>query len=136
MKRTATAIWNGTIKEGQGTITTSSKVLDQAPYSYTSRFKDGPGTNPEELIASAHAGCFTMKVSADLAEAGFTPTKLETTSEVTLEDGKISKSGLTLTATIDGISEEKFQELVQKSKETCPVSQALNMEITLKATLN
>ncbi|SFI12808.1 OsmC family protein [Halpernia frigidisoli] len=136
MKRTATAIWNGTIKEGKGNITTSSKVLDEVPYSYTSRFKDGPGTNPEELIASAHAGCFTMKVSGDLAEAGFTPTKLETTSEVTLEDGKISKSELTLTATIEGISEEKFQELVENSKETCPVSQALNMDITLKATLN
>ena len=136
MKRTAKAIWNGTIKEGNGNITTSSKVLDQAPYSYTSRFKDGPGTNPEELIASAHAGCFTMKVSADLAEAGFTPTTLETTSEVTLEDGKISKSELTLKATIKDISEDKFQELVQKSKETCPVSQALNMEITLDATLN
>jgi osmotically inducible protein OsmC len=136
MKRTATAIWNGTIKEGKGTITTSSEILNKAPYSYTSRFKDGPGTNPEELLASAHAGCFTMKVSADLAEAGFTPTTLQTTSEVSLNDGKISKSELTLTATIKGISEEKFQELVQNSKETCPVSQALNMEITLKATLN
>ena len=136
MKRTATAVWNGTIKEGEGKITTSSKVLNEAPYSFTSRFKDGPGTNPEELIASAHAGCFTMKVSADLAEAGFTPTTLETTSEVSLEDGKISKSELTLNATIEGISEEDFQKLVQNSKETCPVSQALNMEITLKATLN
>lgn len=136
MKRTATAVWNGTIKEGDGNITTSSDVLNKAPYSYTSRFKDGPGTNPEELIASAHAGCFTMKVSADLAEAGFTPTKLETTSEVTLADEKISKSALTLKATIEGISEEEFQKLVKNSKETCPVSKALDMEITLDATLN
>ncbi|MBC7556869.1 MAG: OsmC family peroxiredoxin [Chryseobacterium sp.] len=136
MKRTAKAIWNGTIKEGAGTISTSSEILNKAPYSYTSRFKDGPGTNPEELLAAAHSGCFTMKVSADLAEAGFTPTTLETTSEVTLEDGKISKSALTLSATIEGITEEKFQEIVKKSKETCPVSQAFDMEITLSATLN
>ena len=136
MKRTATAIWNGTIKEGKGNITTSSEVLNEAPYSYTSRFKDGPGTNPEELIAAAHAGCFTMKVSADLAEAGFTPTKLETTSEVTLSDGNISQSALTLTATIEGISEEAFQKLVHISKDACPVSKALNMEISLEATLN
>lgn len=136
MKRTAKAIWNGTIKEGKGNITTSSKILNEAPYSYTSRFKDGPGTNPEELIAAAHAGCFTMKVSADLAEAGFSPTKLETTSEVTLSDEKISKSALTLTATIDGISEEEFQKIVKNAKETCPVSKALDMEITLDATLN
>lgn len=136
MKRTATAIWNGTIKEGKGNITTSSEVLNEAPYSFTSRFKDGPGTNPEELIAAAHAGCFTMKVSADLAEAGFTPTKLETTSEVTLSDGTISQSALTLTATIEGISEEAFQKLVNISKDACPVSKALNMEITLEATLN
>ena len=136
MKRTATAVWTGTIKEGKGNITTSSEVLKEAAYSYTSRFKDGPGTNPEELIAAAHAGCFTMKVSADLAEAGFTPTKLETTSEVTLSDEKISKSALTLTATIAGISEEEFQKLVNKSKDTCPVSKSLDMEITLEATLN
>ncbi|MFC6268953.1 OsmC family peroxiredoxin [Frigoriflavimonas asaccharolytica] len=136
MKRTATAVWNGTIKEGKGNITTSSEVLNEAPYSYNSRFKDGPGTNPEELIASAHAGCFTMKVSADFAEAGFTPTKLETTCKVTLSDGKISKSTLILKANIEGISEEEFQKLVENSKETYPVNQALNMEIALDATLN
>jgi len=136
MKRNATAIWNGTIKEGKGNLTTDSTVLDHTQYSFNSRFADGVGTNPEELIAAAHAGCFTMKLSLDLTEAGFNPTALETKSTVTLENtGVISGSHLVLTASIPGITEEQFQEIAKSSKENCPVSKALNMELTLEATL-
>lgn len=100
MRRHATAVWNGTIKEGKGNITTQSTVLNQTQYSFSSRFEDGVGTNPEELLAAAHAGCFTMKLSLDLTQAGFTPETLETKSVISLENGKITKSELTLTAKV------------------------------------
>ncbi|MDJ1502673.1 OsmC family protein [Xanthocytophaga agilis] len=135
MKRTATALWNGTIKEGKGHLTTQSTVLNQTQYSFNSRFADGIGTNPEELMAAAHAGCFTMKLSLDLTTAGFTPESLETQSAIILDNGVITRSDLTLKARIPGIKEEQFQEIAAGAKATCPVSKAYNMEITLNASL-
>jgi osmotically inducible protein OsmC len=135
MKRNATAVWKGTIKEGNGTISTDSTVLNHTQYSFKSRFEDGVGTNPEELMAAAHAGCFTMKLSADLTEAGFTPASLETTASVSLENGVITSSHLTNKSTVPGISEEQFQEIAKGAKENCPVSKAYNLEISLEASL-
>lgn len=137
MKRNATAVWNGTVKEGKGHITTQSTTLNQTQYSFGSRFEDGVGTNPEELLAAAHAGCFTMKLSAELSQAGFTPEELTTKSVISLDPqlGKITKSELTLTAKIPGISEEDFQKFAKIAEEGCPVSQAFSFEITLNANL-
>lgn len=135
MKRTATAVWNGTIKEGSGHLTTQSTVLDKTQYSFNSRFADGVGTNPEELLAAAHAGCFTMKLSLDLTQAGFTPDTLETVSVITLDNGKITQSALTLKAKVPGISEEQFKQIAQGAEQTCPVSTAFSFEITLDAQL-
>jgi osmotically inducible protein OsmC len=136
MKRKATAVWKGTIKEGNGTLSTDSTVLDQTQYSFKSRFEDGVGTNPEELMAAAHAGCFTMKLSADLTEAGFNPTSLETTASVSLENGVITSSHLVNKSVVPGISEQQFQEIASGAKENCPVSKAYNLEISLEAALN
>ena len=135
MKRNATAVWNGTIKEGAGHLSTDSKVLDQTQYSFNSRFADGIGTNPEELMAAAHAGCFTMKLSLDLTEAGFTPENLETKATISLDNGVISSSHLVLKASVPGITEEQFQEIAKGAKANCPVSKAYNLEITLDASL-
>lgn len=136
MKRNATAVWQGTIKEGDGTITTQSTVLNNTQYSYKSRFEDGIGTNPEELLAASHAGCFTMKTTALLSEAGYNPEKLETKCLITLEAGKITLSELTLVAKIPNISDEEFQEIAKNAKENCPVSQAFSFEkILISATL-
>ena len=135
MKRNATAVWKGTIKEGSGTLTTDSKVLDNTQYSFNSRFAEGIGTNPEELMAAAHAGCFTMKLSLDLTEAGFTPTSLETKSAVSLENGVITGSHLTLTASIPNIEDAQFQEIAAGAKANCPVSKAYSINLTLEATL-
>ncbi|WP_332453293.1 OsmC family protein [Chryseobacterium aquaticum] len=137
MKRNATAVWNGTVKDGKGHLTTQSTTLNQTQYSFSSRFEEGVGTNPEELLAAAHAGCFTMKLSAELSQAGFTPEELTTKSVITLDPslGKITKSELTLTAKIPGISEEEFQKYAKIAEEGCPISAAFNFEITLNATL-
>ena len=135
MKRNATAIWNGTIKEGSGNLTTDSKVLDNTQYSFNSRFAEGIVTNPEELMAAAHAGCFTMKLSLDLTEAGFNPTSLETKGTITLDNGVISSSNLVLKADIPGIEDAQFQEIAAGAKANCPVSKAYNVEITLEASL-
>jgi osmotically inducible protein OsmC len=135
MKRTATAVWNGSGKEGKGNLTTQSTTLNKTQYSFSSRFESGVGTNPEELIAAAHAGCFTMKLSFDLGAAGFTPDSLETTAEVTLDNGTITTSKLTLKAKVPGISKEKFDEVAAGAKANCPVSKVLNAEISLDATL-
>ncbi|WP_442587614.1 OsmC family protein [Pedobacter sp. AW31-3R] len=135
MKRNATAVWNGTIKEGQGHITTQSTTLNQTQYSFNSRFAEGVGTNPEELMAAAHAGCFTMKLSLDLTEAGFNPESLETTASIVLDNGVITTSNLVLKASIPGITEEQFQEIAAGAKENCPVSKAYNLDITLDASL-
>lgn len=135
MKRNATAVWNGTIKEGSGHLSTDSKVLEQTQYSFNSRFADGIGTNPEELMAAAHAGCFTMKLSLDLTEAGFTPGNLETKATITLDNGVITSSHLVLKAEVPGITEDQFQEITAGAKANCPVSKAYNLEITLEASL-
>lgn len=135
MKRKASAVWNGTIKEGKGTLTTKSATLERTPYSFNSRFAEGKGTNPEELLAAAHAGCFTMKLSGDLTEAGYTPDQLEAESTVTLEDGVIRQSALVLRAKVPGIGEEEFQKIAKSAEENCPVSKALSFEITLDAQL-
>lgn len=135
MKRTATAIWNGSGKEGNGTLSTQSTVLTQTQYSYNSRFENGAGTNPEELIAAAHAGCFTMKLSFVLGAAGFTPEVLETSCAISLEEGVITRSELVVKAKVPGISAEKFQECAADAKANCPVSKILQMEITLEAHL-
>lgn len=136
MKKQATAVWNGTIKEGKGHLTSQSGALKETPYTFVSRFENGTDTNPEELMAAAHAGCFTMKLSADLTNAGYDPEELTTTSTITLDKGVITKSDLVLIAKIPGITEEEFQKIAKSAEETCPVSNALKLEITLEATLS
>ena len=136
MKRKASAVWNGTIMEGQGTMSTQSTVLNNAQYSFKTRFADGVGTNPEELIAAAHAGCFTMQLSANIGEAGFTPETLETACEVTFENGTVTKSHLTVHATVNGLEEDKFKELVEHAEKNCPISRLLKLEISVDASLN
>lgn len=135
MKRTGTAVWNGSGKEGSGNLTTQSTTLNNTQYSYKSRFEEGVGTNPEELLAAAHAGCFTMKLAFVLGGAGFTPESLETTSTVTLDNGVITTSHLVVKGSVPGISAEKFQEAVKDAEQNCPVSKALNVTITTEATL-
>jgi osmotically inducible protein OsmC len=136
MKRNATAVWNGSGKEGNGHLTTASTVLSQTPYSFTSRFENGKGTNPEELVAAAHAGCFTMKLSFVLGEAGFTPQTLETRCEVNFENGAVTSSHLTVKASVPGISKEKLAECVKNAEENCPISKLLNTKISSEATLS
>ncbi len=135
MKRNATAVWNGTIKEGNGHLTTQSSVLNQTQYSFNSRFAEGVGTNPEELLAAAHAGCFTMKLSLDLTKAGYPPKRLETKSIITLDNGKITQSELLLDAEVDGISAEEFEKIAREAEKTCPVSAAFSFKIILNINL-
>lgn len=135
MKRNATAVWNGSGKEGSGHLTTQSTTLNKTQYSFNSRFAEGVGTNPEELMAAAHAGCFTMKLSFVLGAEGFTPEHLETTCTISLEDGVINHSHLVLQAKVPGISKEKFDACAADAKLNCPVSKAYNMEITIDAEL-
>lgn len=136
MERTATAFWQGTGKEGNGHLTTQSNVLNKTQYSFNTRFADGIGTNPEELIAAAHAGCFTMKLSFNLSAAQFTPTALETSCKITLENGAITSSHLTLKANVEGVTAEKFAELVADAEKNCPISKLLNTKITVEYKLN
>lgn len=136
MKRTATAVWNGSGKEGSGKLTTQSTTLNNTQYSYKSRFEEGVGTNPEELIAAAHAGCFAMALSFELQGAGLTADSLDATATITLEPGVgITRSDIVLKAKIPGVSPEKFQEYATKAKANCPVSKLLKAEITLDASL-
>jgi len=135
MKRNATAVWKGSGKEGNGTMKTQSGVLDNAQYSYKTRFEDGIGTNPEELMAAAHAGCFSMKLSFVLQGAGFTADEINTECYVSLENGAITKSELVVRAKVPGIDAAKFQECAEDAKANCPVSKAYNCEITLDAAL-
>ncbi|MCB9080624.1 MAG: OsmC family protein [Lewinellaceae bacterium] len=136
MKRRATAVWQGTGKEGSGHLTTQSTVLNQTQYSFSSRFEEGIGTNPEELIAAAHAGCFTMKLSFNLSGAGFVPETLETGCIITLENGTVTSSQLSLTASVPGIEEEQFANLVKDAEENCPISKLLATDISVTYTLN
>ncbi len=139
MIRKANAVWRGTGKEGNGDLSSDSGVLSATPYSFKTRFETEPGTNPEELIAAAHAGCFTMALAFQLQGAGFTPTELRTQAAVHLEpEGqgfRISRSALTLEADIPGIDQAKFDELARNAEKNCPVSKVLNAEITLDARL-
>jgi lipoyl-dependent peroxiredoxin len=136
MIRNATAVWQGTGKEGKGTLTTQNKVLNNTPYSFSSRFEEGAGTNPEELVAAAHAGCFTMKLSFNLNAAGFTAEKLETRCDIKFENGVIVNSHLVLNANIPGINADKFNELVADAEKNCPISKLLNTSITVEAKLH
>lgn len=138
MSKYANAEWQGTAKEGKGTISTETKTLNNAPFTFASRFGEAKdGTNPEELVAAAHAGCFSMKFSLVLNEAGFTPDKIQTKCDITFGNGAISKSHLTVTAKVPGISKEKFDECAKDAKENCPISKSLssNIDISMDATL-
>jgi len=135
MKRNATAVWNGSGKEGKGTVSTQSGVLQDNNYSYLSRFENGTGTNPEELMAAAHAGCFSMKLAFVLGAAGHTPEEIKTQCHITLDNGAITTSELQVQARVPGISEDDFQKAAQEAKENCPVSKAYNMDIQLQASL-
>ena len=139
MIRKANAVWRGTGRDGAGDLTSASGVLSQTPYSYKTRFEDTPGTNPEELIAAAHAGCFTMALAFALQQAGLTALEIRTEAAVSLDpDGagfKISRSALTLRAKVPGLDAAKFQELAKGAEQNCPVSKVLNAEITLDAQL-
>lgn len=135
MKRHATAVWQGSLKEGAGKLTTQSKTLDNTQYSFKTRFEDGVGTNPEELVAAAHAGCFTMQLSAFITEEGFEIESIETRCDIDLQAGTIVSSELELSAKVSGISDEKFQELVTKAEKNCPISKLLNAKITSTAKL-
>ena len=140
MKRTASAVWQGSLKEGKGTLTAPGGALKNTEYSFGSRFASGAGTNPEELIAAAHAGCFAMALSAALGEAGFTPERLESSAELNFENvppkgWTITASHLVMSAKVPGIDAAKFAEIAAKAKAGCPISRVLNATITLDAKL-
>lgn len=139
MIRKASAIWNGSLKEGKGTISTESGVLSKTPYSFATRFENARGTNPEELIAAAHAGCFTMALSAELGKAGITPESLETSAAVTLEKLEagftVTKIHLEVDARIPNADHAAFDKAAQAAKAGCPISRLLKAEITMSARL-
>ncbi|MES3027243.1 MAG: OsmC family protein [Pseudomonadota bacterium] len=139
MIRKARAVWRGTGKDGNGDLTTDSGVLSATPYSFKTRFESEPGTNPEELIAAAHAGCFTMQLAFLIQRAGAQAEELSTEAAVSLvpdgEGFKIDRSALTLRAKVPGLDQAKFEELAQAAEKSCPVSRLLNAEITLDAKL-
>ncbi|MFC3608008.1 OsmC family protein [Stutzerimonas tarimensis] len=139
MKKTASAMWQGGLKDGKGTISTESGALQNNPYGFNTRFEDSPGTNPEELIGAAHAGCFSMAFANMLGQEGLTPEQIETAAEVTLDKTDagftITAIALTLKARVPGADEAKFQEIANKAKEGCPVSRVLNAQISLDAQL-
>ena len=139
MQRKASAVWQGNLKAGKGTISTQSGVLSNTQYSFSTRFENGVGTNPEELIAAAHAGCFSMAFSAQLGEAGLTPDRIETTATVTLEKNaagfEVTSSHLDVRAKIPGATQEAFDTAANNAKAGCPISRLLNAKITMKAAL-
>ncbi len=135
IKRTASAVWNGPGKTGTGTVSSASGVLKNTQYSYNSRFENGIGTNPEELVAAAHAGCFSMKLAFNLQGAGFTATSINTSCEIVLDEGAITASNLTVTATVPSITPDKFAELVKDAEVNCPISKLLKTKINVNATL-
>jgi osmotically inducible protein OsmC len=134
MKRNATANWKGG-KEGKGLLTTQSTVLKDSQYSFNSRFAEGVGTNPEELVAAAHSGCFTMKLSIVLEEAGYTADDITTNCTITIENGTITESHLVVSARVPGIQKAKFEECIADAKANCPISKLLKTNITLEASL-
>ena len=133
--RKAQAVWEGSGKEGNGQLSTDNGVLEHTPYSFNTRFTDAKGTNPEELIGAAHAGCFAMKLSFVIGEAGFTPEKLEVTAAVNFEDGVIDKIHLTLNGKVPGMDENTFLEAAEDARKNCPISALFKAEITMSATL-
>jgi osmotically inducible protein OsmC len=139
MQRTATAVWSGALKDGKGAISTQSGVLSDTPYSFVTRFENGKGTNPEELIAAAHAGCFTMALSAQLGTMNFTPQSLRTSATLTLEKLEagwtISKIHLDVVARIPNITPAAFESAASSAKANCPVSRVLKADITMTASL-
>lgn len=139
MKRSASARWEGGLKDGKGVLDSTSGVLKDTPYSFHTRFEEQPGTNPEELIAAAHAGCFSMALSAELGRAGLTPSSIATTATVTLDmvDGKptVTSSHLDLVAKVPGATQAQFEEIAGGAKAGCPISRLLNANITLSAKL-
>ncbi|ACB73435.1 OsmC family protein [Opitutus terrae] len=140
MKRTATAVWNGSLKTGHGALTTPGGALKSTPYSFSSRFESGTGTNPEELIAAAHAGCFAMALSVELGKAGLAPERLEARAEVNLENvppngWTVTTSHLVLKAQVPGVDAKKFSEIAEQAKANCPISRLLTAKITLDASL-
>ena len=135
MKRSAIAVWNGAGKDGKGTLSTDTLVLKNTPYNFVSRFENGTDTNPEELVAAAHAGCFSMKLAFVLGAAGFTADQIDTKCTITLDNGAITNSHLVLSAKISGISQEVFDASVKDAKENCPISKLLNTNITIESTL-
>lgn len=136
MIRNATAVWFGTGKDGKGHLTTQSTTLNETQYNFSSRFEEGVGTNPEELVAAAHAGCFTMKLSFNLTNAGFNPTELRTKCNIKFENGSVVSSHLILKAVVDGIDSDKFSELVKDAELNCPISKLLNTDISVEFQLN
>lgn len=135
MKRTSSAQWTGTGKEGKGVLKAASSVINNASYTYLSRFENGEGTNPEELIAAAHAGCYSMKLAFILNSKGFTADEINTDCTISLENGKITTSALSVRGKVPSISKDEFLACAEEAKKSCPVSLALNLEITLKAEL-
>ncbi|HYF34087.1 MAG TPA: OsmC family protein [Prosthecobacter sp.] len=139
MKRKASAVWNGNLKDGRGTLSTESRILTSTPYSFRTRFEEEPGTNPEELIGTAHAGCYSMALSMILGLAGMNPEKIETDATITMEkDGDgfaVTSSHLDVTATIPGADEAAFLEAAEKAKANCPISKLMNAKITINARL-
>jgi osmotically inducible protein OsmC len=139
MNRTASAIWSGGIKDGKGTLSTQSNALSNTPYSFSARFEEGAGTNPEELVAAAHAGCFTMDLSGRLARANMVAERIQTTATVSLDKGEkgfsVTASHLDVVAKIPNADEAAFQDAVTKAKEGCPISRLLNANITVSARL-
>lgn len=135
MKRTANAHWEGSGKEGHGTLSTQSTVLNNTQYSFGSRFAEGIGTNPEELVGAAHAGCFSMKLSFVIGEAGFTPANIDTKCTITFENGAIVSSHLDVKASVPGMSAEQFAHAAANAKENCPISKLLNTAISMDAEL-
>jgi lipoyl-dependent peroxiredoxin len=137
MDRIATAVWSGSLKEGKGQLTSGSGLLTNTPYSFAQRFGEEKGTNPEELIASAHAGCFAMAFSAELGKAGFTPTKIEAKATVTLDmlptGPTVTKSHLDVTVQVPGAEAAKVLEIAEGAKKGCPISRLLNAEVTMTA---
>ena len=139
MQRKASAVWKGGLKDGKGTVSSTSRVLNNTPYSFATRFEDQPGTNPEELIAAAHAGCFSMALSGQLGAAGMTAESIETTATLTMEKLEagwtITKVNLDVTARIPGADKAKFETAANNAKAGCPVSRLLKAEITMNAKL-
>ena len=136
MKRNATAVWNGTGKEGKGSLSTQSTVLNKTQYSYKSRFEEGPGTNPEELLAAAHAGCYAMKLTFTLGADNITPEHIETKCDITLDNGEVTKSELTVVGKVPGMTEEKFKEYAETARAGCLVTHLFKCETTVSASLS